>query len=63
MKNKSQILHMGGSIRQYDGYLGAPIWQQPRNESTHYDSILDCQWIIPSRSINEIKKELNMVIS
>lgn len=55
-----QIKYKDGGIRERDGYLGEPIWEQPDNDSTYYDSKLDNQCVVPSRSLKEIKEELGI---
>ena len=59
----TRIKYKDGGIRQRDGYLGEPIWQQSDNDSTYYDSEIDSQCQVPSKSLREIKEELGMVIT
>ena len=56
----TRIMYKDGGIRQRDGYLGEPIWRQPDNDSTYYNSELDSQCAVPSKSLREIKEELGM---
>lgn len=58
--NDTQIKYKDGGIRQRDGYLGEPIWQQPENDSTYYNSEVDAQCRIPSKSLVELKKALGL---
>lgn len=58
----TRIRYKDGGIRQRDGYLGEPIWQQPDNDSTYYNSELDSQCVVPCRSLKEIKEELGMAV-
>lgn len=59
----TRIKYKDGGIRQRDGYLGEPIWQQPDNDSTYYNSELDSQCVVPSKSLREIKEELGMTVT
>ena len=59
--DSSRVMYKDGGIRQYDGFLGDPIWEQPDNESTYYDSKLDTQCTVPAPSIREIKEMLGLV--
>ena len=56
----SRIMYKDGGIRQYDGFLGDPIWEQPHNESTYYSRKLDSQCSVPARSIEELKEVLGI---
>lgn len=50
-----------GGIRKYDGYRSKPIWKQPENDSTYYNSELDSQCRVPSKSLEELRKKLGLV--
>lgn len=58
--NDMQIKYKDGGIRQRDGYLGEPIWQQPENDSTYYNSEVDAQCRVSSKSLVELKKALGL---
>lgn len=58
----TRIKYKDGGIRERDGYIGNPIWEQPPNDTTYYSETLESQCIIPSRSLSELKKELGIAI-
>lgn len=60
MMNDSRVKYKDGGIRQYDGYLGKPIWKQSENDSTYYNSELDSQCRVPSQSLKELREELGL---
>lgn len=47
-------------IHLYDGYQGEPIWNQPENRSTYYDSEIDKQCQIPLPSREQLEKALGI---
>lgn len=49
---------MALELHQYDGYVGAPIFQAKENYSTYYDASADRQCTVPIRDIGEVKQEL-----
>lgn len=57
----AQVRYKDGGIRQLDGYLGDPIWTQPENDSTYYNSEVDSQCRVPSKSLEELREELGLV--
>lgn len=61
MNEVKNIKYKDGGISQYDGYLGKPIWTQTENDSTYYDSVVDAQCRVPSKSLEELRKELGLV--
>lgn len=61
MDDDTQIKYKDGGIRQYDGYLGDPIWTQPENDSTYYNSEVDAQCKVPSKSLEQLREELGLL--
>ncbi len=59
----TRIKYKDGGVRERDGYIGHHIWEQPDNDSTYYNSILESQCMIPSKSLKELKKELGLSTS
>lgn len=49
---------MALELHQYDGSVGAPIFQTKKNYSTYYDAPADRQCTVPIRNIAEVKQEL-----
>ncbi|MDE6406426.1 MAG: hypothetical protein K2M20_12340 [Lachnospiraceae bacterium] len=58
-----QIKYRNGGIHQYDGYRSKPIWKQPENDSTYYNSELDTQCHVPSRSLKELQEERELELA
>ncbi len=58
--NDTKMKYKDGGIRQYDGYLGEPIWIQPENDSTYYNRELDSQCRVPAKSLEKLREELEL---
>lgn len=61
--SNEQIKYRNGGIHQYDGYRSEPIWKQPENDSTYYNSELEMQCSVPSKSLYELQKELELELA
>lgn len=60
--DREQPIFRIGGITPYDGYRSPPIWIEKENDSTYFDSDLESQCGVPSKSLEELQKEFEIFL-
>lgn len=47
-----------GRLPKFDGFKREPFWVKPDRDSTFYNAEMDRQGSVPTRSVEELRKEV-----